>query len=145
LANIRIHEGRIYCGSYDNNVYCVDANNGTLVWKFKTNGFVHGMPAVGEDLVVFGSWDCNLYAVTKDTGKLVWKFPTSLSAPSPIGSPEEKQAKTAEVVWTPISKGEEKKYKHGEVDIADYGNFSGNYINVGKSDYMAERKKGYLK
>ena len=145
MANPLVVDSMVYCGSYDNNLYCIDALTGELVWKFETNGFIHGMPAVGKGLVVFGSWDCNLYAVSAEDGKKVWKFPTSLSNQSSIEPPEDKQSKVAEVVWTPETKEEKKKYKDNEVDIADYGTFSGNYIDVGKTSYMKESKKGYLK
>ncbi|MFQ5647904.1 MAG: PQQ-binding-like beta-propeller repeat protein [Candidatus Aenigmatarchaeota archaeon] len=143
ISNVRAHGNRVYFGCYDNNLYCLDALSGRLVWKFKTNGFVHGAPAVHGNFVIFGSWDCNLYCLTLD-GKLAWKFPTSLSTPSRIEPPEAAPSKVATITWTPVTKEEEKKYKKDEVDIADYGEFSGQYIDTTKSDYLGKKKKGYM-
>ncbi|MFQ5648299.1 MAG: hypothetical protein ACE5FW_03600 [Candidatus Aenigmatarchaeota archaeon] len=104
---------------------------------------VASIPLVHGSVIYFGSWDCNLYAVTVE-GKLVWKFPTSLSYQSPVEVEPPAVAKTAEITWAPVTKEEEKKYKKDEVDIADYGEFSGQYIDTTKSDYLGRKKKGYM-
>ena len=65
--------GRIYFGSQDDAVYCLDAN-GKQVWKFQTRGDVDSTPSIGTDGTVFvGSDDDYLYAITPD-GKLKWRF-----------------------------------------------------------------------
>jgi outer membrane protein assembly factor BamB len=71
-----IHENRIYFGSRDYCVYCLNATNGTLNWKFKTNGFVVNV-AYNDGRVFFGSYDNNVYCVDAETGKLIWKSPTN--------------------------------------------------------------------
>ncbi len=143
VVNITIQNNRIYFGSWDNNVYCLDTATGKEVWKFPTNGFVTTV-GVYEGRVYAGSWDCNLYCLDAETGKLLWKFKTSIGTPSTIAPPEAALAKSVEITWAPVTEEEEKKYKKGEVDIADYGSFSGNYIQVGKSDYLGRKKKGYM-
>jgi outer membrane protein assembly factor BamB len=136
---------KAYFGSTDSNVYAVDYN-GKLAWKFKTGAAVTTVGPMADGVLYFGSMDCNIYAVKAD-GKLLWKFPTSMSEISRVEvEPRKGEAKSFEVTWAPITAEEkEKKYKKDEVDIADYGTFSGNYIDVGKSDYMGHKKKGYLK
>lgn len=65
--------GRIYFGSQDDAVYCLDAA-GKLVWKFQTRGDVDSTPTLGTDGTVYvGSDDDYLYALTPD-GKLRWRF-----------------------------------------------------------------------
>ena len=35
-----VHEGVMYAGCMDRNVYAIDANSGKLIWKFRTEGSV---------------------------------------------------------------------------------------------------------
>ncbi|UCD07465.1 MAG: PQQ-like beta-propeller repeat protein, partial [Candidatus Aenigmatarchaeota archaeon] len=136
-----VHKGVLYFAGCDNILYAIDEKTGGLIWKFKTNVMASSIPAIYNDVVYFGSWDCNLYAVTTE-GKLLWKFPTSLSYQSPIEIEDSALKTKAEITWKPeIS--EEKKAKGDEVDIADYGTFSGTYIDTSKTDYLGRKKKGY--
>jgi outer membrane protein assembly factor BamB len=69
-------EQTVYFGSSDGNLYAVNAGNGSLKWKFKTNGIIHTSPALYNGVVYFGSWDTYLYAIDAQTGKEKWKFKT---------------------------------------------------------------------
>jgi outer membrane protein assembly factor BamB len=66
----------LYFGSSDGNLYALDAVTGVLKWTFKTNGIIHGSPALYQGTVYFGSWDTYMYAVDAKTGKEKWKFKT---------------------------------------------------------------------
>ena len=70
------HEGVVYFGSDDHNVYAVDAATGRQIWKFVTAGPVPSTPAVDGGTVYFGSYDGKFYAVDTKTGKAKWKFST---------------------------------------------------------------------
>lgn len=74
-----LENGRIYVGTYDNNVYALNATNGEFVWKFPTEGGVVSKPVITEGQVIFGSEDGKIYGVSVNTGKLSWTYP--------IGSP----------------------------------------------------------
>ena len=50
-------------GSIDKHIYAVDASNGQLKWKFKTNGKVTGSPEVANKKVYFTSQEGGLFAV----------------------------------------------------------------------------------
>ncbi|MFH7000323.1 PQQ-binding-like beta-propeller repeat protein [Flavobacterium sp. FlaQc-57] len=63
-------------GSSDGNIYSVDAQTGDLKWKFKTNGPVHGTPAVDKNKIYVGGWDATLYALNAENGKPIWQFQT---------------------------------------------------------------------
>jgi outer membrane protein assembly factor BamB len=68
--------GKIYFGSTDGFVYCLDPN-GNLVWKHNMNGPVYSSPALDEDgdirQLYIGSTDANLYALKLDeNGKEAW-------------------------------------------------------------------------
>ena len=66
----------VYFGSSDHHVYAVNANSGTLIWKYQTQGIVHSSPALHEGVLYIGSWDTFLYALDARTGNLLWKFKT---------------------------------------------------------------------
>jgi outer membrane protein assembly factor BamB len=66
----------VYFGSSDGHLYALNAENGQLKWKFKTNGIIHTSPALENDIVYIGSWDTNLYAVDAETGTRKWAFKT---------------------------------------------------------------------
>ena len=73
-----MHRGVVYVGTYDNNMYAVNAADGSFKWKFATEGGIVGTPGIAADegLVVFGSEDSTLYAVNLITGKISWTFQT---------------------------------------------------------------------
>ena len=69
-----VANGKVYFGSGDGNVYAVDAQTGTLLWKFSTKDVVHSSPAVVSNTVYIGSWDSYLYAIDAETGLEKWSF-----------------------------------------------------------------------
>ena len=68
--------GTIYIGAYDNNLYAINATDGSFIWKFPTEGGIVSRPTIFDGVVYFGSEDSKLYAVNARTGKLVWDFGT---------------------------------------------------------------------
>ncbi len=72
-----VHNGTVYVGCYDNNLYAINAANGEFQWKFATEGGIVSRPAVADDNVFFGSEDGRLYAVNTRSGKVNWTYYTS--------------------------------------------------------------------
>jgi outer membrane protein assembly factor BamB len=68
--------GVVYFGSYDKNVYALDASTGVEKWSFATESVVASSPAVVDGRVFVGSFDNNTYALNADTGALIWKVET---------------------------------------------------------------------
>ena len=68
-----------------------------------------------------------------------------MATPSAIEPEEELQAAAqSQVVWEmETAEREEKPKEKEEADIADYGTFSGTYIDTTKTDYLGHKKKGY--
>ena len=64
--------GMIFIGSYDNNLYGLDAALGEFRWKYPTEGGIVTRPFVSNDLVFAGSEDGRIYAVSAKTGRLAW-------------------------------------------------------------------------
>jgi len=71
-----IDDGVLYIGSYDHNLYAIDATEGKFIWKFATENAICSSPCVWEDWVFVGSDDRLVYAVRKDNGHIVWSTPT---------------------------------------------------------------------
>ena len=69
-----VHDGIVYVGSEDGNLYAIDEKTGETHWKFKTGGAVHSSPTVFKNTVYIGSFDGYYYAIDAKTGQLKWKF-----------------------------------------------------------------------
>lgn len=76
LSSPAVDKGIVYFGSSDGNLYALDAQTGSLKWKFATQGVVHSSPALADSVVYFGSWDSYLYALDAATGQEKWRFKT---------------------------------------------------------------------
>ncbi len=82
-----VHQGVLYVGAHDNNLYALNTNDGSFRWKYPSEQRVVSIPAVAdtENLVIFGSVDNLLYAVDTRIGQLQWTVRTQgpvLSSPS---------------------------------------------------------------
>ena len=69
-------DGTVYFGCKDDNLYAINPD-GTLKWKYKTEGDVASSPAIGPDgTIYFASDDSYLYAIEDSGkfGKLKWKY-----------------------------------------------------------------------
>lgn len=72
-----VSNGVVYAGSWDGNLYALDAVTGIEKWRFKTEGAVDISPAVSNGAVFIGGCnDKNLYALDAATGKELWRFKT---------------------------------------------------------------------
>jgi len=78
----RVANGVLYIGSYDHNLYALDAERGTFVWKFPTQAGIASTPVIYQNQALVGSDDGHLYAVSCQTGHEVW----SCTVGSPIRS-----------------------------------------------------------
>lgn len=71
-----IYNGAVYTGSYDNNLYALNAATGEFIWKYATDGGIVSRPAAFDDNVYFGSEDHRVHAVSARSGKVVWTYYT---------------------------------------------------------------------
>ncbi|MBI5935006.1 MAG: PQQ-binding-like beta-propeller repeat protein [Chloroflexi bacterium] len=69
-----IHQGTLFIGSYDNNLYAINSADGKFLWKYPTDRGVVSRPAVYEGNVYFGSEDNRLHVVGARSGKVVWTY-----------------------------------------------------------------------
>jgi parallel beta-helix repeat protein len=71
-----VADGRVYVGSDDGKVYCLDAETGASKWSFATGGSVCSSPAVADGRVYVGSTDRKVYCLAASTGELFWNYTT---------------------------------------------------------------------
>lgn len=71
-----VHNGIVYIGSYDNNMYALHARTGEFIWKYPTEGGVVSRPAAAEGNIYFGSEDKRVHAVSARNGKIIWTYYT---------------------------------------------------------------------
>ena len=71
---------RVFVGSYDHNVYCLDPENGRELWRFTTGCLVKASPAVarvdGVPMLFVASSDRCFYGLDARTGKKLWSYET---------------------------------------------------------------------
>ena len=68
--------GRLYVGSYDSNVYCLNATTGGLLWSYLTGFIIESSPAVAGGRVYVGCDDNKLYCLNATTGVHLWNYST---------------------------------------------------------------------
>ena len=76
--------GVVYFGSFDHNVYALNASTGAVLWSFPTGDLIYSSVALANGVVYAGSMDGDLYALNARTGSLRWSYPTG---PVNVGSP----------------------------------------------------------
>jgi parallel beta-helix repeat protein len=67
-------DGKVYVGSMDCKVYCLDALTGAHIWNYTTGNEVWSSPAVVDGRVYVGSWDNNVYCLDAYTGAYIWSY-----------------------------------------------------------------------
>lgn len=68
------HKGVIYAGSYDHNLYTLEAASGKFLWKYPTDGGIVSKPAISADQLYFGSEDHRLHVVSTHSGSVIWTY-----------------------------------------------------------------------
>ena len=71
-----VADGKVYVGSDDYNIYCLDAGNGAKLWDYKTGNEVHSSPAVADGKVYVGSRDNCIYCLDMNNGNEIWRYET---------------------------------------------------------------------
>ena len=70
--------GRVYVGSWEGDVYSLDAKTGCIHWMLETEAGVRSAVSIGKGndgrlTVYFGDLGANVYAVNAASGKVLWK------------------------------------------------------------------------
>ena len=69
-----VQDGVVYFGSYDHNLYALNASDGSFIWKYAADGGVVTRPLVNDGNIYFGSEDKRLHVISARSGKIVWSY-----------------------------------------------------------------------
>jgi len=82
-----VASGRVYIGSGDYNVYCLNASTGVKMWNYTTTGGISSAPAVAGGCLYVGSYS-ELYCLNATTGAFLWSsgaYSLGMSSPAVAG------------------------------------------------------------
>jgi len=76
-----INDDKIYYGlrgraDSEGYLYCINARDGSTIWKYHTDGTVQTSPIVTEGKVIFGSDDHSIHCLDADSGDNIWTYYT---------------------------------------------------------------------
>ena len=78
IATPLSYEGKLYFGTSDSHLfYCMDKNNGAILWQIHVPMRVYGAAVAHNNLIYFGCFDGKVYGIDPDTGKTKWEFQTA--------------------------------------------------------------------
>jgi len=78
-----VTDGKVYVGSDDGRLYCLDAEDGDELWNSSIIGTVgSSSPAVVDDRVYIGG--DSFFCLNAENGSLVWNYPSSHISSSPV-------------------------------------------------------------
>jgi outer membrane protein assembly factor BamB len=105
-------DGKIYIGSWDKKIYCLDATTGVKIWDYTTGLEITSSPAIVNGKVYIGSNDGKVYCLDANTGEKLWDYqtgadvvssPTILNGNVYVGSRDHKvyclNAETGIKIW----------------------------------------------
>lgn len=75
-----IKDNKVFLGSFDSRIYCLDAQTGTEIWQFETGRDtaqyvwlgVQASPVIENDRLYIGSRDASIYCLDIDSGDTIW-------------------------------------------------------------------------
>ncbi|KYK24543.1 hypothetical protein AYK25_06205 [Thermoplasmatales archaeon SM1-50] len=82
VSSPAVVDGKVYVGSKDNNVYCLNAATGVLLWQYNTTHLVCSSPALFNNMVYVGTNDLpglngnKLYCLNASNGEKIWDYTT---------------------------------------------------------------------
>lgn len=69
-----IHQGTVYVGSLDGQLYALDLHTGALVWQYQADGEIKSSPTIADSTVYFGDEAGTFHAVAIQSGRRRWTF-----------------------------------------------------------------------
>jgi outer membrane protein assembly factor BamB len=80
IATPTEYKGNIYFGTSDAHIfYCMDKNDGKVIWKKQLNMRVYCTSFIENDIVYFGTFDGKILGLDYLTGEIKWEFQTEKS------------------------------------------------------------------
>ena len=73
-ASPECQDGQLFVGDTDGKLYCMNPENGDVMWQRKFGGGIYPAPALDEKRVYTGSWDGHYYCLDRNNGEIIWAF-----------------------------------------------------------------------
>ena len=77
-----LSEDKLFFGSQDKHLYCLDKARKSLLWNFPTNARIEAGVAYQRGSVFCAACDGGIYRVDAETGKEIWRYKTPASEAS---------------------------------------------------------------
>jgi outer membrane protein assembly factor BamB len=80
VADPLVYDSKVFVGTINGDLYCLDAANGKIIWSFNDNGNVSsiwGSPVLFHESLFFADESGQVYALSPDSGKAIWLKPFS--------------------------------------------------------------------
>ena len=81
ISSPAVAQGKVYVGSYDRKVYCLNATTGAHIWNY-TTGAYFSSPAVAQGKVYVGSTDMKVWCLNASSASMIsyereiWNYTT---------------------------------------------------------------------
>jgi eukaryotic-like serine/threonine-protein kinase len=79
--------GVLYVGTFGREILAVNAEDGSVIWRTPTGGWVWSGPALAGDNLYVGDLDGNFYAMRAADGQIVWSLTPEQLNGAIVGSP----------------------------------------------------------
>lgn len=73
-ANILEEKRQVIFGSHNDTLYCLNADDGQVVWKYGSDSYINGTPAADGANIVFGGCDAYLHVINVSDGSPLGKI-----------------------------------------------------------------------
>ncbi|MCX6150054.1 MAG: PQQ-binding-like beta-propeller repeat protein [Ignavibacteriales bacterium] len=73
-ASTPVSDGKIILTTNTGGEVIAFSIEGTVLWKFKTNGRIFSTPTISENKIVIASTNKNIFCLDKNDGKILWKI-----------------------------------------------------------------------
>ena len=67
-----VADGKVFIGSFDGYLYCLDVEDGHQLWNFSIGQYVESSPAYYDGKVYTGSDNGHFYCIDAETGQQIW-------------------------------------------------------------------------
>jgi len=67
-----IRDDRVYFPSADGYVYCLNKNDGSVIWKFRGKDSMKATPVILDDKILASGLDHHLYCLNPKDGSVIW-------------------------------------------------------------------------
>lgn len=71
-----VHDGVIYSGDDEGNLYAINCESGDIIWTFKAGGRFYNGPSIKDESLYFGVHGGLMYSLDITTGKEIWSVKT---------------------------------------------------------------------